>query len=147
MVSPYPTEEVNATLLASWTYGLGKAVALTTDAGPRWAADWAAWPGYDKFISQMVRWSMRPVGESGTSPSPPTCRTERSKWLSPRGSCVEIRAGNSVDVIEIDAATNRGIDDICELREAARYRPARDRFKIYILDELTKLLMLHSTLF
>ncbi|HXC43652.1 MAG TPA: DNA polymerase III subunit gamma/tau, partial [Candidatus Dormibacteraeota bacterium] len=40
-----------------------------------------------------------------------------------------------VDVIEIDAATNRGIDEIRELREAARYRPARDRFKIYILDE------------
>ena len=50
-------------------------------------------------------------------------------------SCVEIRGGNSVDVIEIDAATNRGIDEIRELREAARYRPARDRFKIYILDE------------
>ncbi len=50
-------------------------------------------------------------------------------------SCTEIRAGNSVDVIEIDAATNRGIDEIRELREAARYRPARDRFKIYILDE------------
>src|ERR1700759_1038564 len=50
-------------------------------------------------------------------------------------SCLEIRAGNAVDVIEIDAATNRGIDEIRELREAARYRPARDRFKIYILDE------------
>jgi len=50
-------------------------------------------------------------------------------------SCREIRAGNAVDVIEIDAATNRGIDEIRELREAARYRPARDRFKIYILDE------------
>src|ERR1700677_804821 len=50
-------------------------------------------------------------------------------------SCTEIRAGNAMDVIEIDAATNRGIDEIRELREAARYRPARDRFKIYILDE------------
>jgi DNA polymerase III subunit gamma/tau len=50
-------------------------------------------------------------------------------------SCVEVRAGNSVDVIEIDAATNRGIDEIRELRDAARYRPARDRYKIYILDE------------
>jgi DNA polymerase-3 subunit gamma/tau len=50
-------------------------------------------------------------------------------------SCVEIRQGNAVDVIEIDAATNRGIDEIRELREAARYSPARDRFKIYILDE------------
>jgi DNA polymerase-3 subunit gamma/tau len=50
-------------------------------------------------------------------------------------SCVEIRQGNAVDVIEIDAATNRGIDEIRELRDAARYRPARDRYKIYILDE------------
>ena len=50
-------------------------------------------------------------------------------------SCREIRAGNAVDVIEIDAATNRGIDEIRELRDAARYRPARDRYKIYILDE------------
>jgi len=50
-------------------------------------------------------------------------------------SCTEIKAGNAVDVIEIDAATNRGIDEIRELRDAARYRPSRDKFKIYILDE------------
>src|ERR1700754_5140930 len=50
-------------------------------------------------------------------------------------SCTEIKAGNAVDVIEIDAATNRGIDEIRELRDAARYRPSRDRYKIYILDE------------
>ncbi len=66
------------------------------------------------------------------------CRSENHPVAEPCGvceSCLEIRAGNSVDVIEIDAATNRGIDEIRELREAARYRPARDRFKIYILDE------------
>ncbi len=50
-------------------------------------------------------------------------------------ACTEIRQGNAVDVIEIDAATNRGIDEIRELRDAARYSPARDRYKIYILDE------------
>jgi DNA polymerase III subunit gamma/tau len=50
-------------------------------------------------------------------------------------ACTEIRSGSAVDVIEIDAATNRGIDEIRELRDAARYRPARDRYKIYILDE------------
>ncbi|WP_263354314.1 DNA polymerase III subunit gamma/tau [Acidicapsa acidisoli] len=50
-------------------------------------------------------------------------------------SCREIRQGNAVDVIEIDAATNRGIDEIRELRDAARYSPSRDRYKIYILDE------------
>jgi DNA polymerase III subunit gamma/tau len=66
------------------------------------------------------------------------CRSSETPVTEPCGvcdSCTEIRAGNSVDVIEIDAATNRGIDEIRELREAARYRPARDRFKIYILDE------------
>jgi len=66
------------------------------------------------------------------------CRSSDKPVIEPCGvceSCTEIRAGNSVDVIEIDAATNRGIDEIRELREAARYRPARDRFKIYILDE------------
>ena len=66
------------------------------------------------------------------------CRSVAKPVAEPCGicdSCAEIRNGNSVDVIEIDAATNRGIDEIRELREAARYRPARDRFKIYILDE------------
>src|ERR1035437_7849807 len=66
------------------------------------------------------------------------CRSAEKPPTEPCGvcdSCTEIRNGNSVDVIEIDAATNRGIDEIRELREAARYRPARARFKIYILDE------------
>jgi DNA polymerase III subunit gamma/tau len=66
------------------------------------------------------------------------CRSSDKPVAEPCGiceSCTEIRAGNAVDVLEIDAATNRGIDEIRELREAARYRPARDRFKIYILDE------------
>ena len=66
------------------------------------------------------------------------CRSSDKPVIEPCGvceSCTEIRAGNAVDVIEIDAATNRGIDEIRELRDAVRYRPARDRFKIYILDE------------
>jgi DNA polymerase-3 subunit gamma/tau len=70
------------------------------------------------------------------------CRTEIGSAERPTpepcgvcDACVEIRNGNAVDVIEIDAATNRGIDEIRELRDAARYRPARDRYKIYILDE------------
>src|SRR6185437_2821538 len=66
------------------------------------------------------------------------CRSAEGPVTEPCGiceSCTEIRAGSSVDVIEIDAATNRGIDEIRELREAARYRPARDRYKIWILDE------------
>ena len=52
------------------------------------------------------------------------------------GPCVEIAAGNDVDVQEIDAASNNGVDDVRALREAARYLPARDRYKIYIVDEV-----------
>ncbi len=70
------------------------------------------------------------------------CRTEVGSAQRPTpepcgvcDSCIEMRQGNAVDVIEIDAATNRGIDEIRELRDAARYSPARDRYKIYILDE------------
>ncbi|MGH9395463.1 MAG: DNA polymerase III subunit gamma/tau [Terriglobia bacterium] len=51
-------------------------------------------------------------------------------------SCQEVAAGNSVDVLEIDAASNRGIDEIRELRENVRYLPARDRYKIFIIDEV-----------
>ena len=50
-------------------------------------------------------------------------------------SCVEIAAGGAVDVIEIDAASNRGINEMRELRENVRYRPARDRYKVFIVDE------------
>jgi DNA polymerase-3 subunit gamma/tau len=70
------------------------------------------------------------------------CRTEIGSAARPTPepcgiceSCTEIKVGNAVDVIEIDAATNRGIDEIRELRDAARYRPSRDKYKIYILDE------------
>jgi DNA polymerase-3 subunit gamma/tau len=50
-------------------------------------------------------------------------------------SCLEITAGHSVDVIEIDAASNRGINEMREIRENVRYRPARDRYKVFIVDE------------
>ncbi|HEY2761866.1 MAG TPA: hypothetical protein VGI75_14015, partial [Pirellulales bacterium] len=64
-VGPAASTEANRTILAGWTYGLGKSVALTTDAGKRWAADWTTWPDYDKLFSQIVRWSMRPAGDQG----------------------------------------------------------------------------------
>jgi len=50
-------------------------------------------------------------------------------------SCREIAEGNAPDVIEIDAASNRGINEMRELRENVRYRPARDRYKVFIIDE------------
>jgi len=50
-------------------------------------------------------------------------------------SCREITGGGTVDVIEIDAASNRGINEMRELRENVRYQPARDRYKVFIIDE------------
>src|SRR5258707_4289603 len=69
----------------------------------------------------------RGVDGKADKPTPEPCGVCES-WT-------EVRAGNSVDVIEIDAATNRGIDEIRELRDAARYRPARDHFQIYMLAQ------------
>jgi len=51
-------------------------------------------------------------------------------------SCQAIAGGSSVDVIEIDAASNRGIDEIRSLRESVRYVPVMGRFKVYIIDEV-----------
>ncbi|HEX8909888.1 MAG TPA: DNA polymerase III subunit gamma/tau, partial [Anaeromyxobacteraceae bacterium] len=51
-------------------------------------------------------------------------------------ACVEIAEGRSVDVVEIDAASNNGVDNVRDIVEAVKYRPARDRFKIFIVDEV-----------
>ncbi len=50
--------------------------------------------------------------------------------------CVEIAEGRSVDVVEIDAASNNGVDNIRDIVEAVKYRPARDRFKVFVVDEV-----------
>src|SRR5947209_11825894 len=50
-------------------------------------------------------------------------------------SCLAIGAGGAPDLIEIDAASNRGINEMRELRENVRYRPVRDRYKVFIVDE------------
>ncbi|MEX0866562.1 MAG: VWA domain-containing protein, partial [Pirellulales bacterium] len=63
--SPLPTNQQTSTVLASWTYGLGRCVAFTTDAGHRWAAAWKEWDQYDALFTQIVRWSMRPRDEEG----------------------------------------------------------------------------------
>jgi DNA polymerase-3 subunit gamma/tau len=51
-------------------------------------------------------------------------------------ACTEIAAGNCIDVQEIDAASNTGVDNVRELIDQVRYRPARDRNKIFIIDEV-----------
>jgi len=51
-------------------------------------------------------------------------------------SCKEIAEGNSIDVLEIDGASNTGVDNVRELRENVRYLPSKSRYKIYIIDEV-----------
>ena len=63
-----------------------------------------------------------------TGPTPKPCQSCEV--------CQSITAGYSTDVIEIDAASNRGIDEIRELREAVKYSPMQGRYKVYIIDEV-----------
>jgi DNA polymerase-3 subunit gamma/tau len=63
----------------------------------------------------------------------------KGSTLSPCGecdSCISVSTGDDIDVLEIDAASNRGIEEIRQLRQNASIRPSRSRFKIYILDEV-----------
>ena len=64
---------------------------------------------------------------------------ERGPTATPCNQCThcqEITSGNSIDVLEIDGASNRGIDEIRQIIENVRYQPAKCRFKIYIIDEV-----------
>ena len=56
-------------------------------------------------------------------------------------ACLKINAGTSMDVFEIDAASNRGIDEIRDLRETVKFAPAEGRYKVYIIDEVHMLTM------
>ena len=51
-------------------------------------------------------------------------------------SCLSIEHGNSYDLFELDAASNNGVENVREIRENAKYLPQRDRYKIYIIDEV-----------
>jgi len=50
--------------------------------------------------------------------------------------CTEITEGRAVDVVEIDAASNNGVDNVRDIVEAVKYRPARDRYKVFVVDEV-----------
>jgi len=67
------------------------------------------------------------------------CESENAPVVSPCGkcmSCVEITKGSSLDIIEVDGASNRGIDEIRTLRENVKLSPAHSRYKVYIIDEV-----------
>jgi DNA polymerase-3 subunit gamma/tau len=72
----------------------------------------------------------------GPTANPCLTSERRDPKPTPCDSCREIADGKSLDVQEIDGASNTGIDNIRELREMTRYSPARDRFKIWIIDEV-----------
>src|SRR3990167_2377962 len=64
---------------------------------------------------------------------------EAKEGKKPCGKCVACRtiaAGKSIDILEIDAASNRGIDEIRELRDKVRFAPTVNRYKVYIIDEV-----------
>ena len=64
---------------------------------------------------------------------------EKGPTVNPDGTCdncKEIAAGNSLDVLEIDGASNNGVEQVRELRENVRYAPSKSRYKIYIIDEV-----------
>src|ERR1700743_590876 len=67
------------------------------------------------------------------------CRAFDEPTTEPCGkcdSCLAIARGDDIDVIEIDAASNTGVDNVREIIENAQYRPARSRFKVFIIDEV-----------
>jgi len=64
---------------------------------------------------------------------------EKGPTAEPCGACapcLEIAEGRAVDVVEIDAASNNGVDNVRDIVEAVKYRPARDRFKVFVVDEV-----------
>ena len=62
--SPLPQGQENP-VLSVWQYGLGRTAVLATDGGQRWASSWTQWPEHEKLFSQLVRWLMRPTGDTG----------------------------------------------------------------------------------
>ncbi len=64
LTSPLPVGQVNP-VLAVWQYGLGRTAVFATDGGQRWSTSWTKWSGNEKFYSQLVRWLMRPHGDTG----------------------------------------------------------------------------------
>jgi len=66
------------------------------------------------------------------------CRDRKEGEFEPCGkcsSCLEVKEGRSLDLIEIDAASHRGIDDIRELRDGIKFAPLKEKYKVFIIDE------------
>ncbi|HYN63618.1 MAG TPA: VWA domain-containing protein, partial [Candidatus Limnocylindrales bacterium] len=100
-------------VLASWRYGLGKAVAFTSDLSGRWGRQWVQWPAFGRFISQLARWTMRRSGSEFFVP--------RFQWHGQRGEI-------SVDVLDPDDQFINGLELEAFLTDPSR-RPGRVRLE------------------
>jgi Mg-chelatase subunit ChlD len=92
-------------LLVSWRYGLGKAVAFTSDLSGRWGRQWVEWPAFGRFVSQMARWTMRHSGNETFVP--------RFQWHGHRGEM-------SVDVLDRDDRFVNGLKLEASLMDPSR---------------------------
>ncbi|MGH8665927.1 MAG: FixH family protein, partial [Burkholderiales bacterium] len=81
-------------LLVSWRYGLGRAVAFTSDLSGRWGRRWVEWPQFGRFVAQIARWTMRRSGNESIVP--------RFQWHGSRGVM-------NVDVLDRDERFVNGL--------------------------------------
>jgi DNA polymerase-3 subunit gamma/tau len=83
---------------------------------------------------------LEPKKETGTSGEKSrTARGELGRTIEPCNQCeqcLEFNANRSLDLVEIDAASNRGIDEIRELREGVKFNPMKSKYKVFIIDEV-----------
>lgn len=93
-------------LLASWRYGLGKAVAFTSDLSGRWGRQWVEWPDFARFLSQMARWTMRQSGSETFVP--------QFQWSGQRGVF-------TVDVLDRDDRFVNGLKLDASLMDSSRH--------------------------
>lgn len=97
---------------------------------------------HDRIAHAFILTGVRGVGKTTTAriiAKGLNCQRDERPTIDPCGECEACRAiaaGRHVDVIEMDAASNTGVDYIREINEAVRYRPAEVRYKVYIIDEV-----------
>lgn len=93
-------------ILAAWQYGIGRAVAFTSDAGPRWAAEWMAWPNLGRFWYRLVRWVARDDADGLQVTVEPV---DGSGHRAPAGGFAAVTvdaytaAGDPVDGLQVEA--------------------------------------------